>query len=125
MMCFALKGYVAYGITDVSFREGLFAALQKLQLPYEETLSSIRLTSVEADLQVSVQSWIGSGMIKVKQSEHRSLLTEIVTAMNGHLRISSARANLTSCIFFVIMGIIMVAGGIGMLFLFQKILMKI
>ena len=33
MMWYQLKGYVAYAVTDVSFREALLAALQKLQLP--------------------------------------------------------------------------------------------
>ena len=58
MMCFALKGYVAYAVTDTSFRDALLTSLQKLDLPHEETISTIRLTSVEVDLQVSVQSWI-------------------------------------------------------------------
>ena len=122
MMCFALKGYVAYGVTDTSFREALLAALEKLQLPYEETLSTMRLTSIDADLQVSVQSWLGSGMIKVKQREHRSLLTEIVAEMNRYFSGSSTPIKLTTCIFYVVMGGLTVIGGIGMVFFFQKIL---
>ena len=122
MMCFALKGYVAYGVTDTSFREALLAALEKLQLPYEETLSTMRLTSIDADLQVSVQTWLGSGMIKVKQREHRSLLTEIVAEMNRYFSVSSTPIKLITCVFYVVMGGLMVIGGIGMVFLFQKIL---
>ena len=125
MLCFALKGYTAYGVTGTSFREAMLAALEKLQLPHERTLSAIRLTSVEADLQVSVQSWVAAGVIKMKQREHRSLLTEIVTEMNVHFRVSSAPINLLSCIFYVVMGVIMVIGGIGMVFLFQNIIAKI
>ena len=48
-MYFTLPGYTMFGITDTSFREALLAALEKLQLPYEEVVSSIRLTSIEAD----------------------------------------------------------------------------
>ena len=124
-MCFTLQGYTAFGITDTSFREALLAALQKLQLPYEETLSSIRLTSIEADLQVSVQSWVGSGLIKIKQRKHRSQLTEIVAAMNEHFRGSSASVNLTTCIIYLVMGILMVALGIGAVFFFQNIIMEL
>ena len=119
MMCFALKGYVAYAITDTSFRDALLTSLQKLELPYEETLSTILLTSVEADLQVSIQSWMGAGQIKVKQREHSLLLKKIAAAMNEYFRVSAAATNLTSCIFFLVMGILMVIGGIGMFFLFQ------
>lgn len=122
MMCFALRGYVAYAVTDTSFRDALLASLQKLDLPYEETLSTIRLTSVEADLQVSVQSWIGSGQIKVKQREHSSLLKKIADAMNEYFRISSVPTNLTSCIFYLVMGILMIIGSIGIFLLFQRIL---
>ena len=122
MMCFALKGYAVYAVTDTSFRDALLTSLQKLDLPYEETISTIRLTSVEADLQVSIQSWVGAGQIKIKQRGHGSLLTEIATAMNKHFQISSADTNLTPCIFFLVMGILMVIGGIGMFLLFQRIL---
>ena len=119
MMCFALKGYAAYGITDTTFREALLAALEKLQLPYEESLSSIRLTSIDADLQVAIQPWLGSGIIKIKQREHRSLLAEIVTEMNTHFSLSSGPIKHITFIFYVIMGVFMVIGGIGMLYFFH------
>ena len=122
MMCFTLKGYVAYAVTDSSFRDALLASLQKLELPYEETLSTIRLTSVEADLQVSVQSWMGSGQLKIKQRGQGSLLAKIADAMNEYFRISSVPTNLTTCIFYLVMGILMVISGIGIFLLFQRIL---
>ncbi|MCG9133925.1 hypothetical protein J5I95_19865 [Candidatus Poribacteria bacterium] len=124
-MCFTLQGYTTFGITDTSFREALLAALQELQLPYEEMLSSIRLTSIEADLQVSVQSWVGSGVIKIKQRKHRSQLTEIVAAMNQYFRKSSVSVNLTTCIIYLVMGILMAALGIGAVFFFQNIIMEL
>ena len=122
MMCFALKGYAVYAVTDTAFREGLLTSLQKLDLPYEETLSTIRLTSIEIDLQVSIQSWMGAGLIKVKQRGHGSLLTNIADTMNEHFRSSSTDTNLVSCIFFLIMGVLMVIGGIATFFFFQRII---
>ena len=53
-----LRGYMAFGVTDVSFREGLLAALKRLNLDHEETMSILRLPTIGADLQVAVQSWI-------------------------------------------------------------------
>ena len=35
MMCYQMRGYSAYAVTDTSFREALIEVLQKLQLPYE------------------------------------------------------------------------------------------
>ena len=107
MMWYQLKGYVAYAVTDTSFREALVAALQKLQMPYEESLSVIRLTSVNADLQVAVQSWMGTGTIKVKQRAHRSVLKEIVPVMNEYYRTSAVSTNFVSCVFMVVAGVIM------------------
>ena len=107
MMWYQLKGYVAYAVTDTSFREALVAALQKLQMPYEESLSVIRLTSVDADLQVAVQSWMGTGTIKVKQRAHRSVLKEIVPVMNEYYRTSAVSTNFVSCVFMVVAGVIM------------------
>ncbi len=117
MMCYQMRGYTAYAVTDASFREALIEVLQKLQLPYEESLSLIRLTSIEADLQVSVQGWMGTGQIKVKQRTHSSVLREIVKAMNDHFRVSSVPTNMITCIFLLIMGGFMVMFAIGILFI--------
>jgi hypothetical protein len=57
--------------------------------------------------------------IKVKQRQHHSQLAEIVAAMNEHFQISSSPVNLISCVFFVVMGVIMVIGGVGIMIFFQ------
>ena len=113
MMCYQLKGYVAFAVTDSSFREALVAALQKLELPYEESLSTIRLTSVNTDLQVAIQSWMGTGVIKIKQRAHRSVLKEIVDATNEYFRISSVSTNMITCVFWVVMGVALPIVGIS------------
>ena len=119
MMCYQLKGYVAFAITDASFREALVAALQRLELPYEESLSAIRLTSVEADLQVAIQSWMGTGTVKVKQRAHRSVLKEVVDAMNDYFRTSSVSTNMITCVFWVVMGVAFPIVGFSTFFLLK------
>ena len=111
-----MRGYMAFGITGKSFRDGLLAALEKLQLPYEESLSSIRLTLVEADLQVAVQSWMGTSQIKVRPGRHGPLLKKIVQAMNEHFRTSPVETNMISCVFFLILGIFAVVMVVAMVF---------
>ena len=110
------RGYMAYGVTENSFRDALQAALQKLGLPYEESLSVIRLTSVEATLQVSVQPWMGTGIIRVKQRAHKSVLREVVREMNAYFRISSVPTNTISCVFNLVTGAIVVIVAIDMSF---------
>ena len=117
MMCYQMRGYMAYAITDTSFREALIEVLQKLQLPYEESLSLIRLTSIEADLQVSVQAWVGTGLIKVKQRGHSAVLREIVNRMNDYFRLSSVPTNMITCVFFLVMGVFAIILIVGMLFI--------
>lgn len=119
---YSLRGYIIYGVTDVSFQEALLTALEKLQLPYEESLSAVRLTSIQADLQVSVQSWMGTGIIKVKQRTHRSTLKEIVIVMSECFRTSSVSINMTSCVFLLVIGIFEALFAIAMLFLFKHLI---
>ncbi|MCY3740223.1 MAG: hypothetical protein OXH00_04320 [Candidatus Poribacteria bacterium] len=122
MVWYSLRGYVVYGVTDVSFRETLLAALEKLQLPYEESLSAIRLTSIQADLQVSVQSWMGTGIVKVKQRAHRSALREIVNTMNEYFRTLSVSTNIIPYIFFLVIGIFEVLFVIAMFFFLNHVI---
>ena len=122
MMWYQLKGYVAFAVTDTSFREALLAALQRLELPYEESLSLIRLTSVNADLQVAVQSWRGAGTIKVRQRAHRAVLREIVNTMNEYFRTSSVSTNMVTCIFWVVIGTTLpTISGIYMFFILKPL----
>jgi len=111
-----MKGYLAIAVTGKSFRDGLLAALEKLQLPYEESLSSIRLTSVEAELQVAIQSWMGSGQIKVRPGRHGPLLKKIVQAMKEHFRTAAVETNMIFCVFFLVIGIFAVVMAVAMLF---------
>ena len=111
-----MKGYLAIAVTGKSFRDGLLAALEKLQLPYEESLSSIRLTSVEAELQVAVQSWMGSGQIKVRPGRHGPLLKKIVQAMKEHFRTAAVETNMIFCVIFLVIGIFAVVMAMAMLF---------
>ena len=117
VLWYSLKGYATYGVTDTSFREALIAALEKLQLPYEESLSAIRLTSIEADLQVSIQSWMGTALIKVKQRAHRSYLKEITNAMNEYFGMSSVSINMTFCIFSLVTGVFEILIAVAMFFI--------
>ena len=119
----ALKGYTAFGITDVSFREALMAALTKLNLPYEETLAAVKLPTIGADLQVAVQSWIGTGQLKMKQRQFGTVLRNIVSGMNEYFqRGENLKVNLTCCIFYVLIGVFLLVLAGVFLFAFGKMI---
>jgi hypothetical protein len=96
--------YSAFGVTDESFQEALHSALNKLNLPFEETVFRIRLTSIGADLQVAVQSSMGLGYLTIKQPEHRPMLKNIADAMNEYFKTTSGKLNTAASIYFIIMG---------------------
>ncbi len=127
MLCFATKGYMAFGVTYTPFRQGLLTTLEKLQFSYEEPSSlrrlhsppsrrAIQLKSGEAELQASM--WMGAIHLKLKQSQHYPLLREIANAMNEHFRTSPARTNITSFAFDLIVALLLLA--IGVMFLLSS-----
>ncbi len=122
-LSFALRGYTAFGVTDTSFRDGLLASLEKLNLAHEETLAAMRLPTIGADLQVAVQSWMGTGQMKMKQRQFRGVLGGIAKNMNDYYEYSAVpKVNLTCCIFYVVIGVFLLVFAGVFLFGFSKIL---
>ena len=105
VMGFAARGYQAFAVSNSSFRAGLLASLKRLDLPHEEKLSSLHLPSVGADLQVSVQSGLGIGQIRVKQRQFKGLLRDIVGGMNEYYRASTVPPNLVFCNLSLVLGV--------------------
>jgi len=95
-----LRGYMVWGITDESLQDALHSALQSLNIQFEETISRVRLTSLGADLQVSVQSWAGTAQLRIKQPEHRAVLKDIAEKMNERFRSAPGKVNLTPSILY-------------------------
>jgi len=122
-MFFTLRGYTAFGVTDTSFRDGLLPSSKKLALDHEETLAAMRLPTTGADLQVAVQSWMGTGQMKMKQRQFRKVLVDIDNNMNEYYQNSAVpKVNLTGCIFYLVMGVFMIVFAGVFLFGFSKIL---
>ena len=103
------KGYVAIGVTDDSIRAAIHAALQELEIPFEETLTHIKLTSLELDLQVSVHSWMGTAQLRVKPSKGKSVLKEITKAIVNYYQTHETKMNNTASIFYFVMGLFALA----------------
>lgn len=106
-MSLSMRGYIAIGITESSIREALFTTLDKLALPYEEALGSVRIPSIPAQIQVAVQAWIGSGQLKASQAQSRAVLTSIASGMNEHFRQTEVRANFVTPIFYVVLALLL------------------
>lgn len=114
---FMLKGYVAIGITDDSFDDALKSALKELNLPFEQALTKIKLASKGMELQVSVQSWMGTGQIKTKRrgKAANALLKDVVASMNHYYKTTHTKTNNVTAIFYLVAGLIL--AGIAVWFL--------
>ena len=115
---FQMKGYMAIGISDDSFREALHYSLNKNNLPFEEQLSIVKLTSINASLQVAIQSWIGAGQLKLKKVKDSNVLPEIVKGINEYYSENNIKPNNITSIFYIIMGIFMLISAGAFYFVF-------
>jgi hypothetical protein len=104
-----ISGYTILGTSDETFREALIYAVNKLNLPYQETISKIKLTSLNADLQVNVFSSTGTSQIHIKQRQHVRYTKDIASAMDEYYKSNPVKVNdfIFSVYFFL--GILMIA----------------
>ncbi len=103
-----MSGYMIFGVSDDTFQEALTKALNKLNLPYQETISKIRLTSIDADLQANVVSWMGTAHIRIKQWQHVLYIKDIANAMDSYYKSSIVKVNNTAFIFYLLFGVLII-----------------
>jgi hypothetical protein len=107
VLALQMRGYVVEGTTQESFRDALMSALSGLHLESMETLSSIRLPSVPAELQVAVQGWMGTGQLRLKHGGRPGLLADIAAAMNAYFNSANVKTNMTFSVVYLVMGLLM------------------
>ncbi len=99
-----MSGYVVLGVSDETFRQALTNALNELNLPYQETISKIKLTSLSADLQVAVASWVGTAQIRIKQQQHIHYAKDIANAMDKYYKSNPVKVNNFAFITYLLLG---------------------
>lgn len=104
-----MKGYTAIGISDDSFRNALHYALRKSGIEFEEQLSTIKLKNMKAELQVAVQGWTGTGLLKLKKSTNKAVLSQLIAGMNEYYNAHSVPINYLTSIFYLIIGFFILA----------------
>ena len=112
-----MTGYMIFGVSDDTFRNALTSALNKLNLPFQETISKIKLTGIDADLQAAVAAWMGTAQIRIKQREHVHYTKEIANAMNEYYKANTVKVNNLAFIIYLLLGILMIAFIIAFAFL--------
>jgi hypothetical protein len=107
-MALQMRGYMVFGTTQESFREALLSALSKLNLKVEETLSSVKLPSVPAELQTPVYGWIGTGQVRLRNGGRQKLLEDIAAGMTAYFDAGNAKTNMTTAIVYLIFGALLI-----------------
>lgn len=103
------SGYIVFGVTEESFREALVSALTKLNIPFQETISRLRLTEANADLQAAVNAGMGMAQLRIKPGQHGPLLKQIGETMSEYYRSTTVQVNQIACVVYTILGAFMIA----------------
>jgi hypothetical protein len=111
---FYTQGYMLFGITDETVRDALHYGLQKLNSPFEEILTKIKLSELDTELQISLQSWMGTGLIKIKDRSKRAFLTKLAQHMRIYFKEHDIPTKNITVIFYMIMGGFMTLLAIGL-----------
>ena len=121
MMCAALlvmlwkqtTGYMVFGVREEPFREVLHSTLGKLNLPFDESLSRLRLTTLDADLQVGIQPWMGTAHLRMKQPQHAAIFRQIVDSLRRDFAAgTAAQFDATMCSVYIVLGFLVFATSI-------------
>lgn len=104
-----MRGYSVLGVTDESFRQALYTVLGELKLPYEERLSKLHLTTLDADLEANVNDRIGTASIRMKQREQQATLDQIASGLRRYFAGSHVTTNLVTCTYYLFFGALTLA----------------
>lgn len=115
-----MQGYTAIGISDDSFRNAVHHALNENHIKFEEQISVIKLTELDTRLQVAVQSWVGTGQLKLRKSNTDGLLAKLVSGINGYYLSHKIKANNVTSVFYIVMGLFMLAFAIAFPFILGR-----
>jgi len=100
-----MSGYMVLGVYDDTFREALTFALQKLNISFQEHISKIKLIELQADLQATVASWMGTAHINIRPSQHAHYAKSIATTMDEYYRGGSVKVNYLAFISYLVLGV--------------------
>jgi hypothetical protein len=99
-----MTGYLIFGVTEETFREALLDALNRLNLPYQETLFKINLVGLDADLRAILRGSIVQ--MHIKQRKHAHLTKEIAREMKTYYQNTQVTTNDTGFVAYAFFGII-------------------
>jgi hypothetical protein len=117
---FIMKGYSIYCVNDIDFREAVIFSLNNASVKFEEKMNKIELTELNNELSIAFVSWVGTGMIKLKNKKDKVIFINIIDGMKQFFKEKNIKAKKMIAIFYLIIGILFIIFAVGGVMLFYK-----
>jgi len=107
---FAQRGFTFIGINDEGFQGALRHALDVLGIPFEESLSGVRLRDAEGGtLKVNLQGWTGTGLLTITPRTRDATLQAVVREMRGYFSRNEVKGNPFTSVLYLVLGVLLLA----------------
>jgi hypothetical protein len=110
---FVIKGYSIYCVTDEDFRKAIIFSLNNNSIRFNEKFNKIELIELNNELNISFASWMGTGMIKIKNRKDKLILKKAVDDIRQYFKVNDIKTKKTIAVFYLIFGIIFIALSVG------------
>ncbi len=102
-----MNGYTAIGVSNDSLRTALHYSLKKNNLNFEEQLSVIKLTGIDATLKIEINSWNGVAKLKFEKNKDSSNLQKIIGGIDEYYKNNVIPPNYITSILYISFGLMM------------------
>ena len=104
-----MKGYMAFAISDVYFRDALLASAKSLGYSIEETMSCLKIKETGHEMQVAIQGWIGTAQLKSTAKESNDAVRQIADGMTKYFQSTPGKMNYITSYLYLIVGVFLIA----------------
>ena len=104
-----MKGYMAFAISDVYFRDALLASAKSLGYSIEETMSCLKIKETGHEMQVAIQGWIGTAQLKSTAKESNDAVRQIADGMTKYFQCTPGKMNYITSYLYLIVGVFLIA----------------
>ena len=102
-----LKGYVAFAVSHITFRDALLASVKSLGYSTEETMSCLKIKETGQEIEVAIQGWVGTAQLKSQGTPANDTLKRIAKEMTYYFQEIPGKINYFPSYFCLILGAIM------------------
>ncbi len=113
---FMIRGISIYGMKDDDFRSCFLDALGAAKLSYTETMNKIHIEDPPADIFISFQESLGSGMVKMKGKAYDSF-KQIVRHFKIILQDRQVVTKKATAIFYIVFTLLMLGSAVALLYI--------